>query len=108
MVPELIQSLIPPAGGVGLQDVKSVLADVLYEGYLENHRKQVGRIHHHDGLRIPNRFAYRDLGGLSTEMVERLERAQPETFGDARRISGMTPAGLAALLVGLTVQASPV
>jgi tRNA uridine 5-carboxymethylaminomethyl modification enzyme len=107
VVPELIHSLVPPASEVGLGDVKSVLADVLYEGYLENHRKQVGRIHHHDGLQIPNQFAYRDLGGLSTEMVERLERAQPETFGDARKISGMTPAGLAALLVGLTIHASP-
>lgn len=106
--PELIRSLIPSANGLGLEDVKSVLADILYEGYLENHRKQVGRIYHHDGLRIPDRFAYRALSGLSTEMVERLERAQPETFGDARRISGMTPAGLAALLVGLTVQALPV
>lgn len=104
--PELIQSLLPPRAGL-MQDVKTVLADILYEGYLENHRKHIGRIQHHDGLRIPDRFAYRDLGGLSTEMVERLERAQPETFGDARRISGMTAAGLAALLVGLTIQTAP-
>jgi len=41
-------------------------------------------------------------------MVERLERAQPETFGDARRVAGMTSAGLSALLVNLTVaNASP-
>jgi tRNA uridine 5-carboxymethylaminomethyl modification enzyme len=104
---ELVQSLIPATHRCDLRDVKTVLADVLYAGYLENHRKQIGRIHQHDGLRIPEHFSYRELGGLSTEMVERLERAQPETFGAARRINGMTSAGLAALLVGLTIPASP-
>jgi len=98
---EFVQSLIPPTLRCDLPDVKTVLADILYAGYLENHRKQIGRIHQHDGLRIPEHFSYRELGGLSTEMVERLERAQPETFGAARRVNGITAAGLAALLVGL-------
>jgi tRNA uridine 5-carboxymethylaminomethyl modification enzyme len=37
-------------------------------------------------------------------MVERLERARPETFGHARRIPGMTPAALSTLLVQLTLK----
>jgi tRNA uridine 5-carboxymethylaminomethyl modification enzyme len=100
---ELIVSLIPPfSESLSSQDVRTVLADVLYEGYIESHRKSVGRLYQHDPLRIPEQFAFSNLGGLSTEMIERLERAKPVTFGEARRISGMTPAGLAALLVGLT------
>ncbi|MFZ0062965.1 MAG: tRNA uridine-5-carboxymethylaminomethyl(34) synthesis enzyme MnmG [Pyrinomonadaceae bacterium] len=101
---DLIGSLIPePLDFAESRDIRSVLADLLYEGYIENHRTQAERLYHHDRLRIPERFDFRELGGLSREMVERLERAQPETFGDARRVAGMTSAGLTALLVNLTV-----
>ncbi len=92
-----------PLNSLRLRDLQSVLADVLYEGYIENHKIQTERLYHHDSLRIPEEFNFRGLGGLSSEMVERLERAQPGTFGDARRVAGMTSAGLTALLVNLTV-----
>jgi tRNA uridine 5-carboxymethylaminomethyl modification enzyme len=39
------------------------------------------------------------IGGLSNEMIERLERARPDTLAAAGRIRGITPAALAALLV---------
>jgi tRNA uridine 5-carboxymethylaminomethyl modification enzyme len=39
---------------------------------------------------------------LSHEIIERLERARPESFGQARRIPGMTPAALSNLLFHLT------
>lgn len=101
---DLINSLLPePLDSPGKRDIESVLADVLYEGYIENHKAQTERLYHHDALRIPEQYDFRGLGGLSSEMVERLERAQPGTFGDARRLAGMTNAGLTALLVNLTV-----
>ena len=106
--PDLIGSLLPEQlDFVESREIRSVLADLLYEGYIENHKTQAERLYHHDGLRIPEQFDFRGLGGLSREMVERLERAQPGTFGDARRIAGMTSAGLTALLVNLTVVNSP-
>ena len=102
--PDLIASLLPqPVAPLEVKDIQSVLADILYEGYIENHKTQAERLYHHDSLRIPEEFNFRGLGGLSIEMVERLERAQPGTFGDARRIPGITSAGLTALLVNLTV-----
>ena len=101
---DLIASLLPqPVELLEVKDLQSVLADILYEGYIENHKIQTERLYHHDSLRIPDEFSFRGLGGLSSEMVERLERAQPGTFGDARRVAGMTSAGLTALLVNLTV-----
>ncbi len=105
---DLISSLISePLSPAEVRDIKSVLADVLYEGYIENHKTQAERLYHHDGLRIPEQFDFRGLGGLSHEMAERLERAQPGTFGDVRKIAGMTSAGLTALLVNLTVANAP-
>lgn len=97
----LIESFISEKVEAQGVELESVMADVLYEGYIQNHQTQLERLHSHDGLRIPSSFDFRGLGGLSTEMAERLERAQPPTFGDARRIKGITAAGLSALLVSL-------
>ena len=100
---ELIKSLLP----VELQaeplaaDLKTALADSLYAGYLDSYRASVDRLFRHDSLRIPSQIAFTAVGGLSNEIVERLERARPLTFGEARRVPGLTPAALSALLVYL-------
>jgi tRNA uridine 5-carboxymethylaminomethyl modification enzyme len=44
-------------------------------------------------------FPFAEVPGLSREMVERLEKAQPDTLAAAGRIAGITPAALASLLV---------
>lgn len=82
-------------------DFETVSADVLYSGYLASRQNNVERIHHFDSLPIPPSFSYRKLAGLSSEMIERFERARPLTFGQARRISGLTPAAISTLLVHL-------
>jgi tRNA uridine 5-carboxymethylaminomethyl modification enzyme len=79
------------------------LADLLYSGYIKSQRFTSDRIHQNDGLRIPNAINYHSINGLSHEMVERLDRARPQTFGQARRISGLTPAALSTLLVYLNL-----
>ena len=83
-------------------DLASVLADSLYEGYIGSHKDAVERIYHHDALRIPLETVFSVVGGLSNEAVQRLERAKPLTFGEARRIPGLTPSALSALLVFLS------
>ncbi|MCA1557713.1 MAG: tRNA uridine-5-carboxymethylaminomethyl(34) synthesis enzyme MnmG, partial [Acidobacteria bacterium] len=60
--------------------------------------------HQHDSLCLPHDFDFRSISGLSHEMVERLERARPHNFGQARRIPGMTPAALSTLLVQLNLR----
>jgi tRNA uridine 5-carboxymethylaminomethyl modification enzyme len=55
------------------------------------------RLHQHDLLKIPANFSFRRVSSLSHEIVERLERARPQSFGQARRLPGMTPAALANL-----------
>lgn len=106
VTPELIQSLLPVAVrvGCGMADLKSALADSLYSGYIEAQKATVSRLFQHDGLRVPSDFKFGSIIGLSHEMVERLERARPLTFGHARRIPGLTPAALSNLLVHLTLK----
>jgi len=57
-------------------------------------------------MRIPVNFSFSKVNSLSHEIVERLERARPQSFGQARRIPGMTPAALANLLVHLSAAQS--
>ena len=83
-------------------DLETALADLLYSGYLDAQTSAIRRLNQHDGLRIPEGFTFKGVGSLSYEMIERLERAQPRTFGQARRLAGLTPAALSQLLVHLT------
>jgi tRNA uridine 5-carboxymethylaminomethyl modification enzyme len=87
---------------VNLSELETTLADSLYSGYIENQRTVTERVYHHDSLRVPKAFSYRNISGLSHEMAERLERANPDTFGQLRRINGMTPAAISTVLVQLT------
>jgi tRNA uridine 5-carboxymethylaminomethyl modification enzyme len=102
----IIRSILPADKLPDITDseIESGLADSLYAGYIEAQRLNLQRLHQHDGLQIRPDFSFRGLSGLSHEMVERFERARPLTFGEARRIPGLTPASLSMLLVHLTVQ----
>src|SRR5215510_14129718 len=99
-----IMELLPPKdrSSFAITDVETVLADQLYAGYLESQANVNRRLHQHDLLKIPANFAFSRVRSLSHEIVERLERARPQSFGQARRIPGMTPAALANLLVHLS------
>jgi tRNA uridine 5-carboxymethylaminomethyl modification enzyme len=103
---ELIRSLLPYSirAQTTFSDLETSLADLLYCGYVQSQRDSFERLFHNDGLRLPLNFDFRSISGLSHEMTERLERANPETFGQARRIPGMTPAALSTLLVRLKLQ----
>lgn len=103
--PELIHKLLPYGlRDTNLSELESVLADSLYSGYIAGQQSTFNRLHHHDGLRVPHNIDFREIGSLSHEMIERLERARPQTFGQARRIPGLTPAALSTLLVHLNLR----
>jgi len=102
---ELIMLLLPAElKPVTEADLTSVLADSLYAGYLDSHKATIARLYQHDALKIPRQVAFKEISGLSNEVVERLDRAQPQTFGEARRLPGLTPGALSTLLVYLSAQ----
>ncbi|HEY6659741.1 MAG TPA: tRNA uridine-5-carboxymethylaminomethyl(34) synthesis enzyme MnmG [Pyrinomonadaceae bacterium] len=102
---DLIMSLLPAElKPVAESDLNSVLADSLYSGYLESHKATITRLYQHDALKISRQIAFRAISGLSNEVIERLDRAQPQTFGEARRLPGLTPGALSTLLVFLSAQ----
>ncbi|HEY6806152.1 MAG TPA: tRNA uridine-5-carboxymethylaminomethyl(34) synthesis enzyme MnmG [Pyrinomonadaceae bacterium] len=104
--PDLVREFLPAGVKADLvdADLDSVLADSLYAGYLDSHKLAIDRLYQHDGLKISLEISFRNLSGLSNEIVERLERAKPRTFGEARRIPGLTPAALSTLLIHLSAR----
>ena len=85
-----------------LSELETTLADFLYEGYIQAHRQSSERVNNYDSLEIPEGFYFKQVSGLSNEMVERLERAVPKTFGQVRKIPGLTPAALSTVLISIT------
>jgi tRNA uridine 5-carboxymethylaminomethyl modification enzyme len=79
--------------------VEEAVEDHRYAPYVERQKAEVARLRSDENVRIPADIDYRSIAGLSAEMAERLEAARPSTLGAARRIRGITPAALAAILV---------
>lgn len=104
VTPEFIFRLLPAdiKQRVRLSDLETVLADFLYKGYIENQKIVNDRVNHNDNLKVPNNIQYKSINGLSTEMIERLERAQPKTFSQIRKLSGLTISAKSTILVYLT------
>ncbi len=72
-----------------------------YEGYIERQRDEVVRREGQDSLALPLDLDYAEVHGLSVEVRQKLAQHRPETIGQASRVSGVTPAAIALLLVHL-------
>ncbi len=108
VTPDLVLRLLPNGFSeeIRLTDLETALADSLYSGYIEKQKLASERVNHHDSLKVPTDFNFRTIGGLSNEMVERLERARPSNFAQVRNLPGMTPAAVSSVLVHLTANSS--
>ena len=84
---------------VGGDVIAEALDDARYAPYLERQRTEVARLKVEANTTLDAIQSYRAIGGLSNEMVERLEAARPADLAAASRIRGITPAALAAILV---------
>jgi tRNA uridine 5-carboxymethylaminomethyl modification enzyme len=79
-------------------DLETTVGDLLYHGYIRTQQQNNERIRNQAEVAIPSNLNFKDVSGLSHEMVERLERVRPQNFGQACRIPGMTPGALSTLL----------
>ena len=80
--------------------------DALYAPYVARQQREWEVVQRDSRVWIPGDLDYSSVPGLSNEMVERLEGARPETLDQASRISGVTPAALAALYVAASRRAA--
>ena len=72
---------------------------IKYNGYINRERETAKKMDKLEGIKIPNDFDYSKLGAISSESREKLTAVQPNTIGQASRISGVTPSDISVLLV---------
>jgi tRNA uridine 5-carboxymethylaminomethyl modification enzyme len=72
-----------------------------YAGYIDKELEQVAKLKRLENLRIPSGFSFERITALSMESRQKLQRIQPETLGQASRISGVSPADVQILMVHL-------
>jgi tRNA uridine 5-carboxymethylaminomethyl modification enzyme len=87
-------------------DTEEGHADALYAPYLERQRRDWEVVKRDVRIAIPCGFGFASVPGISTEMIERLESARPETLDQASRVAGVTPAALTALYVAVSRRAA--
>jgi len=81
--------------------VEQVEIETKYEGYIERQGAEVERVLRLENKKIPSDFDYDDISSFRTESREKLKHFMPATLGQASRISGVTPADIAILMVHL-------
>jgi tRNA uridine 5-carboxymethylaminomethyl modification enzyme len=87
-------------------DTQEGQADALYAPYVERQQQEWEVVQRDSRVSIPATFDYGIVPGLSTEMVERLRKARPESLDQASRVPGLTPAALSAVYVALNRRAA--
>jgi tRNA uridine 5-carboxymethylaminomethyl modification enzyme len=81
--------------------VEQVVLEGKYAGYIERQAAQVERFHRMESRPIPAHFDFAAVPQLRAEAREKLVRVRPASIGQAGRISGISPADLAVLLLYL-------
>jgi tRNA uridine 5-carboxymethylaminomethyl modification enzyme len=81
--------------------IEQIETSVKYAGYINKQVEDVARAAHFENLKLPAELDYGQVQALSFEVRQKLSKHQPETLGQASRISGVTPAAISLLLVHL-------
>jgi tRNA uridine 5-carboxymethylaminomethyl modification enzyme len=76
-----------------------VETEIRYAGYIEKQKRQVERFAGMEKKKLPADFDYHQIKGLRLEAAAKLTAAQPETLGQAMRISGVSLADISVLVV---------
>ncbi|HLW08564.1 MAG TPA: hypothetical protein VKY45_13485, partial [Marinilabiliaceae bacterium] len=72
---------------------------VKYAGYIEREKLAADKLKRLEKIKIKDRFNYSEIKTISTEGRQKLEKINPETIGQASRISGVNPSDINVLLV---------
>ena len=97
----LVQSIIPDRT---LQE--RIEIEVKYEGYIKRQDDQIRIFERNESMSIPGEFDFSQVKSLSKEGKEKLDLIRPKSIGHASRITGVTPADLAVLMISLKAHGS--
>jgi tRNA uridine 5-carboxymethylaminomethyl modification enzyme len=100
--PALVARHAPLSAWADRPDViEQVVLEAKYAGYVNRQNAQVDRFQRWENAAIPDAFSYEAIPQLRAEAREKLGRIRPRSVGQASRISGITPADLAVVMLYL-------
>ena len=107
--PELTYADIARLPNVAIDNIDPKVAEQVeiqakYSGYIQRQEEEVKRNRKHDETALPEDIDYKQVSGLSNEVVEKLSTHRPVNLGQASRIQGITPAAISLLRVHLKKQ----
>ncbi len=81
--------------------VEQAEIQIKYEGYINREEEMAAKLSRLEEVSIPTDMDYSKLSSLSTEAKQKLSKIQPATIGQAKRVSGVSPADISVLLIYL-------
>jgi tRNA uridine 5-carboxymethylaminomethyl modification enzyme len=72
---------------------------IKYDGYINREKVLAEKLDKFENINIEDKFNYKELKSISTEARQKLEKINPKTIGQAKRISGVSPSDINVLLV---------
>ena len=88
--------------GISNEILDTVEIDAKYEGYLEKGLEQIEKAKRLEEKLLPSDIDYMAINGLRIEARQKLDKIRPHSLGQAGRISGVSPADIAVLMVYLS------
>jgi tRNA uridine 5-carboxymethylaminomethyl modification enzyme len=94
---DMLARFVPSVSELPPAVTEQVAIQVKYQGYIARQEAQAARFKKLETKPLASDLDYDTIGGLSTEVREKLKTVRPTSLGQASRISGMTPAAIAIL-----------
>lgn len=98
---DVLQFIGEPEEMPDLKTVELIETEIKYEGYIAKAMDQIAKMEKMEGKRIPADIDWDDIDSIATEARQKFKQINPETLGQASRISGVNPSDISILMVYL-------
>ena len=98
---DVVQFIGPAAEELDEKIIELIETEIKYEGYISKALDQVEKMKRMEEKRIPANIDWDDIASIATEARQKFKKINPETIGQASRISGVNPADISILMVYL-------
>jgi tRNA uridine 5-carboxymethylaminomethyl modification enzyme len=85
--------------GRKIEIIEGVEISIKYDGYINRENLLAEKLDKFENINIEDRFKYSEIKSISTEARQKLEKVNPKTIGQAKRISGVSPSDINVLLI---------
>lgn len=96
--------LAPELEGLDPYILEEILVEAKYARYVQKQSQEIQRMKKYLKVEIPSNFTFKNISGLSKEIVEKLEKFNPPTLQAASQISGITPAAIEILHIYIKIE----